>query len=261
MENASTSKINILCCYVLNNLVCPEYCKMQSTTTVFQLILVSWVVCVTWDTGRKTHTQCSLFKGRMTYNSVYCTAQLIHIIFSWLPSDVLSPDKAPTCDSFIIPRWLNILWGNSLKGLCIMPYPGNFFGVACRIQRDGKRAMTWAGTGTDWAFSGFIALAHIQKHCGHQLIRSQLSSGEFAEWVCYWILGEGGKVVGLSFSTCGFTDSTDHQDWGITTTGLLGNDCRVGLHTNYRTWNPSGSVIRHLAKKSIINQRSTFSLH
>lgn len=71
-----------------------------------------------------------------------------------------------------------------------------------------KRAMARAGTSSrDWAFSGFVALAHIQKQWGHQRIRSWLSLVEFADWVCYWILGVGGKAVRLSFLTCGFIGS------------------------------------------------------
>lgn len=114
--------------------------------------------------------------------------------------------------------------------------------------------MAWAGTSSsDWAFSGFVALAHIQKQWGHQLIRSRLSSGEFAEWVCYWILGVGGKAVRLSFKTCGFTGSnmtmiqlpTNH--WVLLYLGFFASVVPLLRTHELLVRDPSSSVIRHPA--------------
>ena len=76
------------------------------------------------------------------------------------------------------------------------------------VETREKGAVAWTGMGsTDRAISGFVGLAHIQQQWGHQLIRSRLSSGEFAERVCYWILGVGGKAVRLSVQSRRFTGS------------------------------------------------------
>lgn len=118
----------------------------------------------------------SPLKARMTHSIPYQPAQLIHKV---------SPRRFTGWRIWV--TLLEVCFGMFLE-LVSGPQP-----ELALLARSG--------------LSGFVWLAHIQKLWGLQLIRSRLSSGEFAERVCYWILGVGGKAVRLSFLMCGLTGS------------------------------------------------------